>query len=764
MKSYSLQIEGQVQGVGFRPFVFRLARDLGISGWVIYKGGGVHIQISPDDSLFSKFKALLLANSPLRAKIQNIFVEEIPYEPFQGFHILSSQSDDQSFPIITPDFATCPNCLSEMNQIGNRRMAYPFIACSDCGPRYSILRRLPYDRENTTMGDFTKCEACAEEYLNPTKRRFHAQNNACPHCPIELSLYDDSQTLITQRPLEVIQEAVQALFLGDIIAVKGIGGYMLLADARNPSGIARLRNRKNRPDKPFALMFPSEKSLKRSVFCSEEAWELVSGPIAPICLLSTRPEAEDELALNKIAPGLLQLGVMLPYDPLLHLIARGFGHPMVATSGNIGGAPIMFQDREALRELNRFADYIVCHNREILTPQDDSVIRFSPFHHHKILIRRSRGLAPSVDIPPPPSQAKPRLALGAQLKSTLALNQRGTWMVSQYLGNHTSLASQGYFKQALDHILNLVPQAPKEILVDSHPDYFSHKFGKKLAVEKHIKLKTVPHHLAHFAAILGERQLISHPEPVLGVIWDSTGLGDDGAIWGGEFFLYEQGVFTRIAHIAYFDYLGGERMARFPRLSALSLGHKIPELSPLIQARFESREWDYYQKLLRRPDNIHTSSMGRVFDAMACLLLGIDEVTFEGQAALLLEALATRFYNKAGMYAMDKGFTLSLEPDGSIDLQGMLRELLLEKQEGANPDYLAARFLVSLVKLVHMIADEYQIKHIACSGGVFQNALLADLLTEHLGNHYQLYFHEKLSPNDENIAFGQLHYTMIQEG
>ncbi len=761
MQTWHIHIQGQVQGVGFRPFVYLLARKYGVHGWVNNTVDGVHVAFNAAPETAELFHQDLLKRAPKLSVITGHQLQEIAPTSFADFQIIQSEQNGTANLLVTPDFAICPDCKTELQTDHNRREGYAFITCTNCGPRYSIIAQLPYDRPRTTMDAFEMCPTCLAEYEAPADRRYYSQTNSCANCGIELTLVDQQHKVINEAPPQIIDQVVTAWNAGKIIAIKGIGGYLLTCDARNAQAITTLRERKHRPSKPFALMFPDLESLQSLTNIIPAEAELMTGPIAPIILVDSTEEVKQVLAMPEIAPGLSQVGAMLPYAPIFVLLLKKFGQPIVATSGNISNAPIVFQDEKAKTELATIADYILVNNRKIVVPQDDSVVRFTPFKHQKIVIRRSRGMAPTYINGHLQLPQQSMLAMGAMLKSTFSLLHGGNAYISQYLGDLEHFDTQENYRKAIQHFLQLFQTIPTHILLDLHPEYPSTKYGQLLAQKFEIPTTSVQHHLAHFGAVLGEHHLLQTEEPILGVIWDGTGLGDDGQIWGGEFFKYEQYDFLRCYYFDYFDFILGDKMPKEPRISALSACWDVMGAAPFLRGKFTQTEWQVYEQLLSKTNHLQTSSVGRIFDAVAALLGLMDVQTYEGEAAIKLEALATQYFKQNGL-----DFHESYFREGAhyyrIPTKTMMTALIMDLQKGKTRSFIAAKFHFSLVKLVKIVANNLNIKKIAFSGGVFQNALLVDLLAHHLSADFDLYFHEQLSPNDENISFGQLMYTQIQ--
>ncbi|MEZ4830355.1 MAG: Sua5/YciO/YrdC/YwlC family protein [Bacteroidia bacterium] len=515
-----------------------------------------------------------------------------------------------------------------------------------------------------------------------------------------------------------------------------------------------MRERKNRPIKPLALMYPSLELLRKDVLLTKKEADELRSIESPIVLCDLRSHPENGIDTQNIAPGLQRIGAMLPYTPLMELILSRWGKPVVATSGNISGSPIFYKDEQAFTQLGDIADLFVSHNREIFTPQDDTVVQFSPIFDQKIVLRRSRGLAPAFFQQSFNDWKTPVLAMGADMKNAFAIQHEGYTYISQYLGNLESYDNQLAFDHTREHLTEILRFRPKVILTDAHPGYFSTAKGQHLGEKWNIPVISVQHHEAHFSAVLAENNLLFSEEPVLGVIWDGTGYakGENGAeIWGGEFFIFENGKFTKVACIDSFPSIMGDKMAKEPRLSALSLSHFVPEVEPLIRYYFNDAEWSYYKKLVKNNQYTPSSSMGRVFDAVAAIL-GIAEFnSFEGEAAMRLEALARSRKSSENINVYPTRITHLL--------QTVFRNMI----EGVDKSHIAASFHLALVNMIRETAETHNITRIAFSGGVFQNAFLTDLIIQHLDATFQLYFHQQLSPNDENIALGQLAYFYLNQ-
>jgi len=773
MSTYHIHIGGLVQGVGFRPFVCRVAKEMHIAGWVNNGNDGVHIECNAGEEEIAQFYHRLLETPPTGAFITQQRIHVTGPKSFRSFGIAPSEEGASPDLLLAPDKAICPRCRQEMGDPDNRRYHYAFTTCLQCGPRYSIVKALPYDRIRTTMAPLLVCGECKEEYLDINNRRHHSQTNSCRDCAIHMRLYAlpaaiiPSATVSEQQMPSII---AQGLKRGDIYAVKGIGGYLLLCDATNEIAVRKLRDRKHRPHKPFALLYTDLEMAAADVCLRTTEREALTGAVAPIVLCRSAAQPGNGIAKEAIAPGLDELGVMLPYTPLLLLISQAFGKPLVATSANVSGSPILYKDEEALDALSGVADYLLAYDREIVVPQDDSVLKFSR-NGQRILLRRSRGLAPAYFPNPFTTAASPVLAMGADLKSAFAIQNGHNLYVSQYLGNQESLDAQDSFTLTLHHLLHLLKAEPGVILVDSHPGYFVSQSGMAMAESMGARLLSVQHHKAHFAAVLAENHLCNDTRPVLGFIWDGTGYGEDGQVWGGEVFIFENKEMQRIAHLDYFPQLLGDKMSREPRLSALSLLQHFPEGLDRIQKYFSAPEWQHYRHLLQQappsplqpsplPHPSHhllTSSMGRFLDGIAAILGVALYNTYEGEAAMKLEALARTAPREENHSSSAAGASYDMPlHNGCILWQPLLASLLDDLRKNVPVNVIAIKAFRSLARLVTALSDHFRIGHLAFSGGIFQNALLTDMILEESSRDRQLYFHRQLSPNDECIGFGQI--------
>lgn len=744
--------------------VYQLAKQMRLNGYVKNGSDGVHVFFNASDEDANVFFKKIKQEAPQQSKIISSELDKTTDEPFADFKIVVEDDDSCTKKVLlSPDVAMCVSCKSELYDVSNRRYRYPFITCTQCGPRYSIINSLPYERYGTAMQKFTQCKSCTEEYNTVTDRRFFSQTNSCDDCGIKLSINENNLFVLTSKTEEVLSAIKNFLQQGKIIAVKGIGGYLLLCDANNKEAIKQLRKRKHRPSKPFAVLYPGIESVQNDFEVNNQEKNLLESAEAPIVLLYPKQTVLNNLAVKNIAPGLNRLGIMLPYSPLLYLIANDFGKPLIATSANISGSPIIYKDEDALAYLFEIADYVISYNRDIVIPQDDSVMQVSKYSHQQIILRRSRGYAPSF-LNYSPQKKDVALSTGAFLKSSFTLAVNGNVFVSQFLGSGESYESQQMYKDTLEHWLKLYDVKPDIILTDKHPNYFSHQYAIELAEKYETDLKSVQHHEAHFAAVLAENNLLHSTESVLGIIWDGTGLGNDGNIWGGDFFKYENNEMLRCYHFDYFPSIAGDKLSLEPRIAALCATSDSWPKSDKLKEKFTDAEWNTYQALINTT-TLFSSSAGRLFDAVASLLDICDKQTYEGEAAMYLQSLAEEYVNENACLPDRQGFVMdeSYFKEGShyyrIPTASLMQGIIMDIKKGKQRNYIAAKFHYSLVCLVDIVAKNIGVEKICFSGGVFQNALLVDWIQHEYKNKYNLYFHNNLSSNDENISFGQMVYS-----
>ncbi len=753
------RVQGTVQGVGFRPYVWRLASDSGLTGFVLNDGSGVLLEVEGGAARVQAFLARLAPEAPPLAVVEQVLTEDCEPRGDAAFAILESPRSGTIEAPVTADSATCADCLRELFDPTDRRYRYPFINCTNCGPRFTIVRGIPYDRAFTTMASFTMCAGCLAEYGNPADRRFHAQPNACPSCGPSVSLLEvDGRPAAFDPRLDAVAAAAEALRDGWIVAVKGIGGFHLACLAEDERAVAALRARKHREDKPFALMVASLADARALVRLGELERDLLCGPERPIVL--ARRRRATALAAS-VAPGTSELGVMLPYSPLHHLLLAdvGAGVPLVMTSANISDEPIAFRDRDALERLAGVADLLLCHDRPIQTRTDDSVLRVldAPERPRKLMLRRSRGLVPA-SLELPDAAEPPLLACGAELKNTFCLAKGARAWVSHHIGDLENYETLCSFTEGIEHFKRLFAVEPEVIVHDLHPEYLSTKYALDHDPER---LIGVQHHHAHLAACLAEH---GEPGSALGAIFDGSGYGLDGSVWGGELLLGDLAGFDRVGTLLPVGLPGGARAIREPWRMAcawLSLagpvdGGRAPEIPPALRDRVEGRAWEQVAALLRSGvQSPRTSSVGRLFDAVAALCGLRARVNYEGQAAIELEA------------ACDPGergsYPISLMRDGGmivIDPRETIRAVSADIERGAAVGTVASRFHRALgaatVESLLLAASAEGCELVALSGGVFQNRrLIEDVLAGLHAAGLRAITPERLPLGDGGISYGQ---------
>jgi hydrogenase maturation protein HypF len=734
-------IRGAVQGVGFRPFVYRLAREMGLAGWVNNSSAGVFVEVEGTETTLRQFLARLEDEKPAIAIIQSLEAVFLDPVGFRTFEIRESTGGEKRT-LVMPDLATCPACVADICAPGNRRYRYPFTNCTNCGPRFSIIAALPYDRAATTMHRFRMCDACAREYADPADRRFHAQPNACPACGPQLALWNAEGTTLANQDA-ALQAAATAIRSGNIVAVKGLGGFHLMVDARNDAGVQELRRRKHRDEKPFALMVPSFEQVLRLCHASPVEQRLVRSPECPIVLLRRREEVD--LAAS-VAPGNPTLGVMLPSTPLHHLLLADLGFPVVATSGNLSDEPICTDEHEALSRLAGIADLFLVHDRPILRHVDDSIVR--EVCGRELVIRRARGFAPlPVEIE---GDLPAVLAVGGQQKNTIAAAVRSDIFISQHIGDLETEASFHAFEQAIAAFRGLYELRPQSLACDLHPDYLSTQHARRSG----LPVVEVQHHYAHALACMAENRLAA---PVLAITWDGSGMGTDGTVWGGEFLHVTADGFRRVAHLRPFLLPGNAKAVREPRRVALALLYEILgdaafDLDVPTLRAFSNAELPTLRRVLQRRLNAPvTTSAGRLFDAFASLLDLRQVASFEGQAAMELEfALADQKEDTSYPYAVrDPGACMVL------DWEPMVRAALAQTEPDKAKS--SARFHNTLVEMAVAVATRIGEESVVLSGGCFQNRYLTERMVSRLrAAGLRPYWHQRVPPNDGGLALGQI--------
>jgi len=755
VRRLAIRVRGVVQGVGFRPFVYNSARGLGLRGWVQNEADTVRIEVQGDGNALEAFCAGLKNAHPPQARIDSLEVTEAACQPdtTETFEIRTSVGQAAPRPTIPADLATCTECLDEIRSPGERRHRYPFTNCTNCGPRWSIIETLPYDRPRTSMAAFRMCPDCQAEYLDPTDRRFHAQPIACPNCGPRLQLLDLRGAEAASGD-DALKRAAGAVLSGQVLALKGLGGFQLVVDATSTDAVARLRSRKQRPDKPLAIMLASVDEVRRRCEVSDAETRALSSHEAPILLLRRLRDGEalDDVA-EGVAPGNPYLGVMLPYTPLHHLLTAAIERPIVCTSGNLSEEPMAITIEDAVERLGPIADVFLVHDRPIVRPVDDSVARLTPDGLQ--LLRRARGYAP---LPIELGFEGPTvLAVGGHLKNAVALGLGSQAVVGSHVGDLETVLSVDVHERAARDLVDFFRAAPDVVACDLHPDYASTRYAERLAAAWHVPLVRVQHHHAHVAACMAEHQLDG---PVLGFAWDGTGYGTDGTVWGGESLECEGAEFRRVAHLRTFRLPGGDQAVREPRRSALGVLFEIfqDEAAELARHWFTESELDTLLVLLSR--SLHSprsSSMGRLFDAVAALCGLPARISFEAQAAMALEFAADPHEQDAYPLPLTEGGVSEADTPAVADWEPLARAVVEDRAAGVPVGRISARFHNALANLAVAVARRWGGGQVVLSGGCFQNAVLAERVRERLSETgFHVYTHLRVPPGDGGIALGQL--------
>jgi hydrogenase maturation protein HypF len=779
LRSVNIHITGIVQGVGFRPFIYGLATRLRLDGWVRNTSAGVDIQVDGTADAIDSFLSYLKSELPPLARIDSIEISFETPRGFNGFEIVNSEILAGAFQPISPDVSICQDCLKELLDPSNRRFRYPFINCTNCGPRFTIINDIPYDRSNTTMLSFEMCPDCAAEYTNPLDRRFHAQPVACPVCGPQIWLEGVDGRRIAERD-DAILSTQKLLANGKIVAIKGLGGFHLACDALNIEAVTELRRRKLRVDKPFALMMLDLETVKKHCFTNEGERALLESRQRPIILLLRRPGS---LIVAEVAPKQANIGVMLPYTPLHYLIfspERGIQiskdeiHPLVMTSGNLSDEPIATGNDEARQRLASLADAFLMHNRDIRTRCDDSVIRVPGFQELEsrvipkegkttsvYFLRRSRGYAP--DPIQLPFEAPALLATGPDLKNTFCVSQKYYAFISHHIGDMENYETLISFEDGVEHFERLFRINPQAIICDLHPDYLSSRYAIQRSQHENLPLIHVQHHHAHIAACMADNGL-DGSHPVIGLAFDGTGYGEDGAIWGGEFLVADYKGFHRSFHLDYFPLPGGDAAIKRPARTALALLWHLgmdwdDQLAPVKDICYEERQALRIQ-LERGLYTQQTSSMGRLFDAAAALAGVRQMVNYEAQAAIEFEAVLDP--SEAGAYRFEIR-------DGIAEVGEVFRALLTDIHAGVPTPVISARFHNGLSELSRQICANIRsqtgISEVALSGGVWQNmALLTRTVRALKRDGFTIYVHRQVPTNDGGLSLGQLMVGAVRFG
>lgn len=747
MKSFLIQVTGIVQGVGFRPFVYNLAIKYNIKGWVNNDDRGVNILLTCKEEEAQKFIKELQENPPKLASIHNIKIEEITNQKeYKSFEIVESLNSNNKSTIISPDMSICDDCINDINDMDNFRYSYSLTNCINCGPRYSIINTVPYDRINTSMASFEMCEDCKKEYKDPTNRRYHAQPISCEKCGPNLTLYSTNRNIIKYNN-EAIKETALLIKKGFIIAIKGMGGFHLICDALNENSVNQLRINKNRPTKPYAVMFKDLKTVKEYTNSTLKEDEILSSKEKPIVLL--RKKGKSSLS-SKIAPNVNHIGCFIAYTPLHHLLFSYLDGPIIATSANLKDEPIIKDKDEAFTKLGHIVDFILDFNRDIVNACDDSVIQV--VKNNNIKLRNARGYAPT-SIKLENNVEKKILSMGANQKSTISLAFENNLILSPHIGDLNSIESVEYFERTINTFKNFYDFEPDIIVCDKHPNYESTKFALKLkSINPKIELIQVQHHYAHILSVMAEYKL---EKEVLGIAFDGTGYGDDGNIWGGEVFIANKSTYERVNHIKYFRLLGGEMAVKEPKRVALSLlfeNFSLDEIldmnNPCVKA-FQINEIKMFHTMWQKALNAPlTSSVGRLFDAIASFADILQTQSYEGETGLQIE----QYYDTS----IKDNYSYEIL-DNQIDLSLMIKEIILDNNKKSN----CSKFINTIVKIIEDLSTTYKNLPLVISGGVFQNRILLEILIDKFEKQgREFYFNIDIPANDGGLSIGQIYHQI----
>lgn len=749
-----IRIAGTVQGVGFRPFVFHLATNLGLFGFVTNGAEGVLIHAEGKEDALKNFLARLVSEIPPLAKIEKISHQYFPPSGFKQFEIVESDTLGEKTVLVMPDIKTCPDCLREIFDPADRRYRYPFTNCTNCGPRFTIVEDVPYDRARTSMKHFPMCPECKAEYKDPENRRFHAEPTACPVCGPRLELWEQNGKVTADRG-EALFIAETILWNGGVIALKGLGGFQIIADARNKESVSRLRTMKGRPEeKPFALMYQDIEGVRRHCAVSQEEEKLLLSRESPIVLLRRKKNTDKNSPCAEVAPKSDTLGVMLPYTPLHHLFLCDLGFPIVATSGNISDEPIETNENEAVRTIGKMCDALLVHNRGIVRHADDSIARV--ISKKPVIMRRARGYVPlPIAVDRAPKDVPCVIAFGSHLKNTGAVLIGDMVFLTQHQGDMETVKSAEALERSISDILVFREKIPELVVCDAHPNYVSTRMAKRFADEFGIPLLKVQHHEAHALSCMAENNILH--ENVFAAAWDGTGFGTDEMSWGGEFFRIAPKKISRVSHLRPFALIGGDAAAREPKRVATAMlweifGDKIFSDEKFAPIRDLSElEKKMFPVMLSRKTGIHfTTSIGRLFDAVASLLDICHSSSYEGHAAMMLE-------QAIGKTRTGKTYELVFLAEGLLDWRPIIRDILRDANAKISAGIISTKFHNTLAKWIALESIASREKKIVLSGGCFQNKYLTETTIRYLREaSLTPIFHRFVPTNDGGIALGQI--------
>lgn len=764
MKRVFVEIEGLVEGVGFRPFVYRIAKEIGVSGWVKNDSRGVYVEVEGDENKINKFLNALYSSYPKAGEIFSIATKELPVKGDIDFVILPSTKSKEKFPVIPPDIAICDNCKNELLSQDNKRFFYPFINCTDCGPRFSIVEDVPYDRVNTSMRYFEMCDFCRNEYEDVVNRRFHAQPVACFECGPWLELFDSSMNKVSkdypkaegerrEYTISLIKEVAKIVNEGKIVALKGIGGFQLICRADDDNVVLELRKRKRRDEKPFALMFRSIDDIEKYCYLSEREKKYLTSYISPIVLLKKK---ENTRISKFVSPRNPFIGCMLPYSPLHILLMEEIKLPIICTSANLSDEPICIDNNEAFERLKGIADYFLVHNRKIVRHVDDSVVKITPFGN-EIIIRRARGFVPKPIVLG--RKLPPILAVGGHLKNTIAVSVDNYVILSQHIGDLETFESIKAFERSIYDFLKFYDIKPKYIVSDLHPDYISTQFAEKFSEEKGIEHIKVQHHFSHILSVMAENNILD--EDVIGVGWDGTGYGVDGEIWGSEFMFVSNGSFERMYHFLPIPLIGGEKAIKEVYrigIGLLLLSSLTDEAKKIFgnEENFKQITEMFYKRLY-----VKSSGAGRLFDGVSSII-GVSRYSnFEGQSAMELEFLTYFSSDK-----VEDTYEYEVSKD-IIDWRKIIVGITEDIRKQVPPEIISVKFHNTIVRIIFdcvvKISGLKRCNKVVLSGGVFQNGFILDNIIELLTyNGFEVFINRKVPPNDGGISLGQVVYPYFK--
>ena len=736
-------VKGIVQGVGFRPFIYKNATKNNLKGFVNNTSKGVFIEVEGYEEDITSFIEEIKHKPPVLSKVTDIKIIDKEIEGYTNFKIIESKEEEEAITLLSPDIATCDDCLADISDVNNRRYRYAFTNCTNCGPRFSITKKVPYDRENTTMDVFQMCSECREEYNDPLNRRFHAQPNGCSKCGPRVFICDkEGQEITSKDPIKDIAKEIKN---GKIVAIKGIGGFHLACDAKNKEVINELRKRKKRPRKPLAVMMRDVETAKKYCNVNEMEERILLGNKKPILLLDKKRNSLLPKELTNYQNG--KLGVMLPYTPVHHILFSEDIDILVMTSANISGEPMVYKNHEAIEKLKGIADFYLMNNRHIYIPIDDSVSRV--ILGKERVLRNARGYAPkSMEI----KDMAYSIALGANSNNTFAIANNENIFFSNYIGDLANYNTWQHYINSLEHMKGIYKIDPKSYFYDLHPNFYQNELLKEIKTKK----IGIQHHHAHIVACMAEHSL---EEEVIGVAFDGTGYGTDGKLWGGEFFICDKERFKRLAHLNYVALPGGEGAIREPWKIAISYLYDIfkEDYATYVPKHLQEKKHQIITEIIKKDINSpKASSIGRLFDAVAALL-GFDaKITFQGEAAIDLENLCCR--DDQSFYQ----YNISLE-DGIyiIDCKPLIKSVVIEVIDGIDKELIARRFHNTIIKftieLCEILRKEYNLSSVVLSGGVFQNEiLLINIYKELIKRDFKVYIHEQIPANDEGTSIGQM--------